>query len=101
MELTDQAKEQLQIAINSVEEDVKGIRIFESEGCCGPSFQMDFATDIDNQGETEIEINDIKFIMVNEIVSEMENVTIDFNGQGFALKGLKKHKEHSGSCGCN
>jgi len=99
MELTDVAKEQLQLAINSVEEEVKGIRIFESEGCCGPSFQMDFATNI-NQNETEIEVNDVRFFMVNDIVSDMEKVTIDFNGQGFQLKGLKQ-KEESGSCGCN
>jgi Fe-S cluster assembly iron-binding protein IscA len=99
MELTDQAKEQLAIAINSFENEAKGIRIFESEGCCGPSFQMDFATDI-KENEIAIEVKDISFFIAKNIATEMDAVTIDFNGQGFQLKGLKQ-KEGSGSCGCN
>lgn len=99
MELTDQAKEQLAIAINGFENEAKGIRIFESEGCCGPSFQMDFATDI-KENEVAIEVKDISFYIANNLAPEMDAVTIDFNGQGFQLKGLKQ-KEESGSCGCN
>ncbi len=93
MTITEQAQIELKKALNSFNKPGAGIHIFNTQGCCGPSVQMDITTHIEN-GESIISLQDIDFFVADALLPDLTNVTIEFDTKGFKLNGLQK----SGSC---
>ena len=94
MKITDQAATELKKIVCEFDKPETGVRIFNTTGCCGPSIQMDIAPHIGNE-ETLISIQDIEFFIANELISQLEDVTIEYGSNGFHLVGLQKS---GGSC---
>lgn len=93
MKLSVKAKEELLKVLETLDEDMKGIRIYSTQGCCGPSIQMDVAS-APKPGETATNIDGLDFYIENSLAETLAEVTLDHNGFGFLMNGLKK----SGSC---
>lgn len=93
MKLSAKAKEELSKVLETYNEGSKGIRIYGTQGCCGPSVQMDVAN-APQKGETATNIDGIDFYIENSLIETLTEVTLDHNGFGFLMNGLKK----SGSC---
>ena len=96
MKLTEDSKNELKKALDGFNKPGSGIHIFSTQGCCGPSIQMDIATHTGN-GETVLSIEGIDFFVSNDLLPQLENVTIEFGLNGFRLVGLQK----SNSSCCN
>ena len=96
MKITEQAQIELKKALDSFDKPGSGIHVFSTQGCCGPSIQMDIATQIGN-GETAISLEGIDFFVANDLMPKLAEVTIEFGSNGFRLTGLKK--ESSSCCG--
>lgn len=94
MKITDQAQTELKKALDSFDKPGSGIHVYSTQGCCGPSIQMDIAAQIGN-GETVISIEGIDFFVSNDLTPKLAEVTIEFGSNGFRLTGLKKE---SSSC---
>lgn len=94
MNVTEQAIAQLKKIIATFDNPKTGVHIFSAEGCCGPSIQMDIETEV-GKDETILSVNDIDFFVSNDLLPQMENVTIEFGDKGFRLAGLQKS---GGSC---
>lgn len=93
MKLSEKAREELIKVLESVGESAKGIRIYSSSGCCGPSVQMDVANQ-PQPGEISVNIDGVEFYIENALTETLVEVTLDQNGFGFLMNGLKK----TGSC---
>lgn len=93
MKLSAKAKEELSKVLETFNNESKGVRIYGTQGCCGPSVQMDVAN-APQTGETATNIDGIDFYIENSLIETLSEVTLDHNGFGFLMKGLKK----SGSC---
>lgn len=93
MKLSAKAKEELLKVIETIDDDSKGIRIYSTQGCCGPSVQMDVANTA-QVGETAVSIDGVDFFIEDSLNETLTDVTLDHNGFGFLMNGLKK----SGSC---
>jgi len=93
MKVTQSAQEELKKALDSFNQTGVGIRIFSTSGCCGTSIQMEIVKQV-NKGETVVTQEGIDFFVVNDLLTTLEKVIIDFGANGFRLDGLKK----SGSC---
>ena len=111
MEITNAAIETLKKVIK---EEGKGscLRIFMTEGCCGPSLAMDLAPKPDKD-DAEIVKNDFKFYVHKDAAPQLEKATIDCDAEGgITVKGLPAHSHEcgggdcgggecgSGDCGC-
>ncbi|MHB8136096.1 MAG: hypothetical protein ACYDH1_17950 [Anaerolineaceae bacterium] len=96
MKITEQAQVELKKALDSFDKPGSGIHVFSTQGCCGPSIQMDIATQIGN-GETVISLEGIDLFVANDLMPKLAEVTIEFGSNGFRLNGLKK--ESSSCCG--
>ncbi|MDI3527587.1 MAG: iron-sulfur cluster assembly protein [Tenuifilum sp.] len=96
MKLSEKAKNELTRVLDETGENANGIRIYNSQGCCGTSIQMDVASHAEN-GETAINIDGIDFYIENVLIETLTDVTLDHNGFGFLMNGLKKE---SGGCCC-
>lgn len=96
MKVTEQAQLELKKALEGFNKPGAGIHIYSAKGCCGPSIQMDIVTQVGN-GETVISLEGIDFFVHNDLLPQLENVTIEYGGNGFRLIGLQK--SGSGCCG--
>lgn len=93
MQISDEAQKELKKTLTGFDKPGAGIHIFNSQGCCGPSIQMDIATQL-GSGETAISIEGIDFFVPKDLLPQLENVTIDYGSNGFLLKGLKKSSDN-------
>ena len=93
MNITEQASAELKKTLVSFNKPGAGIHIFSSQGCCGPSIQMDITTQV-GTAETSISMQGIDLFVANDLLTTLEDVTIEYNSNGFLLAGLKK----SGGC---
>lgn len=96
MKVTEEAQIELKKALDSFNKPGAGIHIFSTQGCCGPSIQMDIATQVE-EGETVISLEGIDFFVPKELLLQLENVTIEYGRNGFRLNGLQK--SGGGCCG--
>jgi Fe-S cluster assembly iron-binding protein IscA len=96
MKITEQAKVELKNALASFDKPGAGIRIYSTQGCCGPSIQMDLSTQVE-QNETQISMEDLDFYIANDLLPTLEGVTIDYGYNGFRISGLEKNG--GGCCG--
>jgi len=92
MKITENAATQLKNFLNQYNDENMGIRIFEAQGCCGSSIQMDIAPNL-GSNEILVNLNDINFFVQESLIKKLETVTIDFSMQGFILQGLEKNKD--------
>ena len=93
MNITEQASAELKKALVSFNKPGACIHIFSSPGCCGPSVQMDITTKV-GTAETILSMQGIDLFVANDLLTTLEDVTIEYNENGFLLAGLKK----SGGC---
>lgn len=93
MNITVQAATELRKALDSFNSPAAGIHIFNAQGCCGSSIQMDIATQPANS-EIAVNLEGIDFFVEKELLKTLATVTIDFGSNGFRLNGLQK----SGGC---
>lgn len=96
MKLSEEAQIELKKVLNSFNKPGAGIHIYNSQGCCGPSIQMDVATQAGN-GETAILLDGIDFFVANDLLPTLAEVTIEVGSNGFRLTGLQKTSK--GCCG--
>lgn len=96
MKITEQAQIELKKVLDSFNQPSSGIHVFNIHGCCGPSIQMDIAAHL-APGETVVSLEGIDFYVANDLLTQLVDVTIEFNSTGFHLAGLKKAS--SGCCG--
>lgn len=95
MNITEQASNELKKALNKFETPGAGIHIYNAKGCCGPSLQMDIATQ-PAINEMVVNLEGIDFFMDKELFHILSTVTIDFGANGFRLNGLQRK---GGCCG--
>jgi Fe-S cluster assembly iron-binding protein IscA len=93
MNITEQASTELKKVLNNFESPGAGIHIYNAQGCCGPSIQMDIANQPANN-EIVVNLEGIDFFVDKELLKTLAAVTIDFGSNGFRLNGLQK----SGGC---
>jgi Fe-S cluster assembly iron-binding protein IscA len=93
MKITEQAQVELKKALYNFNKPGAGIHLFSTQGCCGPSIQMDVAAHI-GEGETLLSQDEIGFFVTGDLLSSLAEVTIEYSTNGFRLTGMKK----SGSC---
>ena len=96
MNITAQAHAELKKALDGFNKPGSGIHVYNTQGCCGPSIQMDIATHV-GSGETVISLLGIDFFVPNDLLPKLAEVTIEFGSSGFRLTGLKKAS--SNCCG--
>lgn len=96
MKISETAQLELKKALDSFDNPGSGIHVYSTQGCCGPSIQMDIATHI-RTGETAITLSGIDFFVANDLLPKLAEVTIEFGSNGFRLNGL--NKASSGCCG--
>jgi len=89
MKITEQAVNELKKALDDFNRPGAGIHIFSTQGCCGPSIQMDIASNI-SLGETVISLEGIEFFVAHDLLSQIAEVTIEYGMNGFRLTGMKK-----------
>lgn len=95
MNLTKTAKEELEKTLGSFNHRGAGIHLFSTDGCCGPSIQMDIAAHI-GSNETAMSLEEIDFFIANDLMPALDSVTLNFDSNGFRLEGLKNT---GGRCG--
>ena len=95
MKITETAQLELKKALDSFDNPGYGIHLFSTQGCCGPSIQMDIAAHAGSK-ETVISIDGIDFFVENDLIATLDGVTIEYGANGFWLAGRKKS---SGCCG--
>lgn len=93
MNITEQAQVELKKALVGFNKPGAGIHIFTTQGCCGPSIQMDLTQQI-KPDEMIISLEGIDFFVANDLVPTLSELTIEFGSNGFRLVGMKKN----GSC---
>lgn len=90
MKITEEAQKELKKALHEFNKPGAGVHVFNTQGCCGPSIQMDIATQVGN-GESVISLEGIDFYVPNDLLPQLENITIEYGWNGFRLKGLQKN----------
>ena len=95
MNISEQAAIEFKKVLDGFEKPGAGIHIFSSQGCCGPAIQMDVAFQ-PNPNETVVTLENIDFFVEKELLSTLENVTIERGPNGFRLQGMNSG---SGCCG--
>lgn len=99
--VTDSAVKELKKII--VDSNVTGIRVFASQGCCGPSYGFDL-TENGNDGDSLLEKDGLKIFIDPVASNSLDNATIDFmeegSHKGFMIQGLPEPNTCSGSGGC-
>lgn len=99
MEITDAAVTKLKEIIKEVK---KGdcLRIFMTEGCCGPSVAMDIAVKPEKD-DVEFVKGDFKMYIHKEASTQVEKTVIDCDKNGeIVMTGLPGHSHGCGdSCG--
>ncbi len=89
MKITERAAAQLKNILEKHDSPEAGIKIYATQGCCGPSPAMDVA---ENPGsnDTQIEIDGINFFVANELLDKIENSLIELSPGGFRIHGFPK-----------
>lgn len=95
MKITEQAQKELKKALYDFNKPGAGIHIYSTQGCCGPSIQMEISAHI-GSGETLVTQDGIGFFATNDILDTLAEVTIEYGANGFRIGGMKKNS----SC-CN
>ena len=95
MNATPQALEELKKVIRSEDSPTVGIRIFSSQGCCGPALQMSVVENA-SPGDKQISIDSVSFFIDGKAEGMLDGVTIDFGSNGFKINNMKKS---TGCCG--
>ncbi len=93
MKVTSKAIEELNKALDNLDNPKSGIRVFSQEGCCGPGIQMAVAEQA-SPGDKVISIENVNFFVDDQAKKMLEDVTLDYGTNGFKLDGLKRN----GSC---
>ncbi len=96
MKVSEQAAIELKKVLDGFEKPGAGIHIFNTQGCCGPSIQMDIATQPEDN-EMVINLEEIYFFVEKELLKTLATVTVDYGTNGFRLSGLQRTS--SGCCG--
>ena len=96
MKVSEQAAIELKKALDGFENPGAGIHIFSAQGCCGPSIQMDIATQ-PGANETVVSLENIDFFVGKDLLETLSTVTIEYGPNGFKLNGLQR--TNSGCCG--
>ncbi|MCS7094786.1 MAG: iron-sulfur cluster assembly accessory protein [Thaumarchaeota archaeon] len=98
------------LAVQKVKEVLKeagesvGVRIFVSEGCCGPSYGLALDDQI-NGDDIVLNVDGVKFIVDGFSAERVQGIELDYAstpyGEGFVVKGGRPSGSgHSCSCGC-
>lgn len=96
MNVSEQAAIELKKALDGFEKPGAGIHIFNTQGCCGPSIQMDIATQPANN-EMVVSLEGIDFFVEKGLLETLAAVTIEHSTNGFRLSGLQR--TNGGCCG--
>lgn len=88
MIISAEAIQALKQQLSSEDLQQKSIRFFGSQGCCGPSVQMELTEQIPSTDETFI-LEDVKFAIDPTIKSALVPVTLAVGPQGFKLEGYQ------------
>ena len=96
MNISEQATVELKKVLDNIDQPGAGIHIFSTQGCCGPSIQMDVASQAAKE-ETVINLEGIDFFVEKSLLPSLESVTIEHTSNGFRLAGLERNS--SGCCG--
>lgn len=89
MKLTTQAQEEIKKALISFNTPGGGIHLYNTQGCCGPTVQMELSTNTRNN-ETVVNIDGIDFFIPNDLLPTIADVTVEYSANGFRFNGLKK-----------
>ncbi|MEN3048293.1 MAG: iron-sulfur cluster assembly accessory protein [Candidatus Caldarchaeales archaeon] len=80
-----------------------GVRIFVSEGCCGPAYGLALDDQV-NGDDLVINVDGVTFIVDSFSAERLKGVELDYAatpyGEGFVVKGARPSGGHSCSCGC-
>jgi Fe-S cluster assembly iron-binding protein IscA len=95
MNVTDDAANELKKILDEFNKEGAGVRIFSTQGCCGPSIQLDIVPQPGSE-DTIVSIGNIDFFIEKSLVPTLSSVTLDYGVNGFRLNGLVR----SGGC-CN
>lgn len=91
LKITDDAINQFKFLLSGPEDKGSGVRVFASQGCCGPSFGMDFSKD-GEPGDITMAQDGLKIFMEPGAASQLEEAVIDFRdtprGKSFLITGL-------------
>jgi len=93
MNITDDAANELKKILVEFNKEGAGVRIFSTQGCCGPTIQMDIVPQPGKE-DTIVSIGNIDFFIEKSLVSTLSSVTLDYGVNGFRLNGLVR----SGGC---
>ncbi|MDL2268507.1 IscA/HesB family protein [Desulfosarcina sp. OttesenSCG-928-A07] len=74
------------------------IRIFLSQGCCGP--QLGMALDTINGGDTVHAIGGFEFIIQKDLLSQIQPVEVDFTDSTFRISSSLEPEAGGGCQGC-
>jgi iron-sulfur cluster assembly protein len=101
--VTDSAVKELKKIILDSNAEGSGVRVFASQGCCGPSYGFDL-TEKGNDGDKLLEKDGLK-IFIDPVASNgLDSATIDFLEEGlhkgFLIQGLPESNGCSDS-GCS
>ncbi len=99
MDITNTAVEKLKEVLKAMN---KGdcLRVFLTEGCCGPSVGMDIANGPEKD-DAELSRDGLKLFVAKDAVSYLEKATIDCDPDGeLMMKGLPAHGHEHGGCDC-
>jgi len=103
IKISQMAAEQLKVLVDSVEEDIEGIRIFVSGGgCSGMTYGMTYAEHIEETDKI-IDGNGFKVVVDAFAVAYLDGCDIDFvdNGPNKSFVFNNVFKSVGGSGGCN
>ncbi len=100
MEIKDAAVEKLKAVLK--ESGKTGfLRVFVTEGCCGPSIGMDLVEKAE-AGDAEVSNKDFKLYVAKDAATLVEKAVLDCDEQGdIIMKNLPKPEGNCGDgCGC-
>ncbi|HSV87678.1 MAG TPA: hypothetical protein VLH61_03465 [Bacteroidales bacterium] len=95
LNITDEALAQFLEIFESMEDRPGGVRIYNTQSCCGTSVQMELADNARND-ELLLNIKGIDFFVNILFLEHLNRVTIDFSDGGFRLIGFN---HQLGCCG--
>lgn len=93
--VSENAAQKFREIIDSLEVRPAGVRVYNSEACCGSSVQMELAAGI-QPGEVQLEMQGVMFFVNSDFLKQLRLVTIDFSDDGFRLLGYQRSE---GCCG--
>ncbi|MCS7117688.1 MAG: iron-sulfur cluster assembly accessory protein [Thaumarchaeota archaeon] len=103
IEVTPLAVRKMKEALKDAGESV-GVRIFVSEGCCGPSYGLALDDQV-NGDDIVLNVDGVKFLVDSFSAERLRGVVLDYAstpyGEGFVVKGARPSSGgHGCSCGC-